>query len=125
MITPINQAQPQFKARLYSGDISVLANEAKRTTDPKAAMNELFALLSAMKAMPEREAKLMYKTELPASKFNLILDGKKAGGSAISFTEALKNLFTKRMLSVEEYSKKMKNNSPIGFDNLKKFAIDA
>lgn len=124
MITPINQYQPHFKAKLNSSDISILTNEAKRSKAPQLAMNELSIMLNFMDVLPEKVASLVYKSENPASKFNLFLDGKKAAFSAVNFTEALKNLSIKRLDTESLNRMKDFKYTQASSDSLHKFAID-
>lgn len=129
MITPVSQVQPQFRAKFYSGDISILANEAKRTLDPNKSMLELAEMLDLLKTFKEKKASLIYRTknsEKPdIPKFSLLLDGKRVGSSDTNFTEALKNLFKKRNKAGDIISLQKVNANNIGRENLQKYAFDA
>lgn len=108
MIPAITQSNPQFKARFYSHDLSVLINEAKRSVDPEKAMNQLSGLVKGMEQLSQRCAKLEYNSAYPDRRYILIIDGKRAAFSPSSFTGALKEFCEKHSL-LAQISKLFKN----------------
>ena len=125
MITSVYQTQPQFRAKMYSCDISVLFNETKRSKAPQKAANELVALLKGLEKVPAKEATLVLNSgKNQEEKFNILLDGKKGYSGNINFTEALRNGLKIDFAIDNEAGKKISNKKITG-KSVQKFALDA
>ena len=92
MITPVNHTQPQFRAKMYSCDISVLYNEAKRSNEAKKAISELAGMLRTLEKIHGQKASLELCTGGNQGKqYKILLDDKPVSSSTKSFIETLKN----------------------------------
>ena len=125
MITPVNHTQPQFRAKMYSCDISVLYNEAKRSNEAKKAISELAGMLRTLEKIHGQKASLELCTGGNQGKqYKILLDDKPVSSSTKSFIETLKELLSSKQLYSKNPEKEL-SGKELSERYVQRFALDA